>query len=129
MDRPQFQAHLVRLFGDPAHRVSRVVAADADERRDARIQQHVDAHAEVVFRLRRVGGRGAQDRSALGVDATHIVDRQGRGGDLARHQALEAVVDAQHLHAVVDRFDGCRVDHAVDAGRRPAADQNAEGWC
>ena len=49
----------------------------------------------------------------------------GVADELAFHQVLEAVVDADDLDAVIDGLDGRRVDDAVDAGRRATADENA----
>ena len=41
----------------------------------------------------------------------------------ALDEVLEAVAEADHLHAVVDGLDGDGADDAVDARGRPAADQ------
>ena len=46
--------------------------------------------------------------------------------DVALHEPLEAVLDAEHLDALEQRADGRRADDAVDAGRRAAADEDRE---
>src|SRR5207244_232944 len=74
------------------------------------------------FRLGRVGARSAQDRAAAKLDAVHIVDGQHFDlADIALHEPLEAVVDADDFDAVVDRLDGNRADDAVNARRRTTA--------
>src|SRR5438552_12919831 len=59
--------------------------------------------------------------------AADAVDRQRRDMiDVAMHHPFEPVADADDVHAVELRADGRRADHAVDAGRRPSADQDRE---
>src|SRR5574337_1081032 len=41
-------------------------------------------------------------------------------------QPLEAVVDADNLQALLDRLERDRTDHAVDARRRPSADDHCK---
>src|SRR5207302_1835861 len=66
------------------------------------------------------GGVGAGDpdlRTAAEVDPAHVLD--GQGGDVldvALHDPLEAVADAQDGHAVERATDGGGADDAVDAG-------------
>jgi hypothetical protein len=42
---------------------------------------------------------------------------------------LKAIVDADDLDAVVDRFNRSRMDNPVDAGRRAATDKDAHALC
>ena len=53
------------------------------------------------------------------VERHHVVD-------VALHDPLEAVADAEHLDALEDGADGGRADDAVDAGRRAAADEDRQ---
>ena len=46
--------------------------------------------------------------------------------DVALHEPLEAVLDAQHVDALEGAADRRRADDAVDAGGRTAADQNGD---
>jgi len=59
------------------------------------------------------------------VDAAHVVDGQGPSYQLPLHQVLESIIKAQHFVAVVDGFNGGRVNHAVDARSRAASYQNS----
>src|SRR5262245_27261968 len=45
---------------------------------------------------------------------------------VAPGQPLEAVIETNHPHALVDRLDGDGTDDAIDAGRRPTADEQGE---
>ena len=61
------------------------------------------------------------------MDAADVVDVQlGRMAGIALRQPLIAVVDAEHAAAFVDGLDRRGRDDAVDARRRPAADEDAE---
>src|SRR5207253_10924678 len=79
-----------------------------------------------------VGPRGAEDRTAVQINAADFFDRQSAGVllriELARLKdgVAVAVIEADHFHAVVTRLDGDGADHAVDAGGRAAADQERE---
>ena len=114
-----------------------VVAADGHEARDVQFLQHIQ---DVLHRLRLLGGvgaRGAQQRPALQVDGLDGVDGQVEdvlalaiGDPLERGHALdevlEAVVEAQDLEALLDGLDGDGGDDAVEAGGRPAADEEGD---
>ena len=86
--------------------------------------QHV---AHVGFRFGRVDSRRAQDRAAAQLDAIDILDAQGPDvGNIPLHEPLKTIVDADDLHAMVDRFNGHRADHAVNTRRRTAADEQGQ---
>ena len=72
-----------------------------------------------------IGARGAQDRAAAEVDAADVFDGQLVAMvRVALSEPFVAVADADDLKALVDAFDRCGADYAVDAGGRAAADQN-----
>ena len=76
---------------------------------------------------RRVGARDADVRAAAEVDAADVVDRERRHVvDVALHDPLEAVADAEHVDAFELRADRRRPDDAVDAGRGTAADEDRQ---
>ena len=61
------------------------------------------------------------------MDAAHRFDGQGRHViDIALDDPLEAVADADHLHAIELRADGGGADDAVDARGGTSADQDGE---
>ena len=107
--------------------VGRVVAADRDQLVDVQPEERRDRALEQLLVVRRVVAGGAERRAAAEVDAAHLLDRQvARVGDVAEHQPLEALLDAEHRHAIEIGADRRRGDHAVDARRGPAADEDAE---
>ena len=66
-------------------------------------------------------------RAAAEVDAAHLVDRQrAHVVDVALHDPLEAVADAEHLDPLEQAADRGRADDAVDAGGGPAPDQDRQ---
>ena len=110
------------------HRGERgVVAADRDQLRHVEAQQRDDGILELLRVAGRIGARDADVRAAAEVDAADVVDAERRHVvDVAPHDPLEAVADAEHVDPLEDRADGGRADHAVDAGRRAAADQDRQ---
>src|SRR5262249_53306778 len=69
----------------------------------------------------------AEDRAAAAVDRLDRVNGQlAELGPSGLHQGFKAVEKADHLGAVVDRFDRHRADNAVDAGSRSAADEQGQ---
>ena len=81
-------------------RERRVVAADRDQLRDVQPQQRDDRVLEVLRVLRRVGARDAEVRAAAEVDAADRVDGERHDViDVALHDPLEAVANAEHLDA------------------------------
>ena len=77
--------------------------------------------------LRRVRARDADVRAAAEVDAAHLVDGQrAHVVDVALHDPLEAVADAEDLDALEHAADGRGADDAVDAGGGAAADENGQ---
>ena len=61
------------------------------------------------------------------MDAADALGRQAGGPfDVSLHQPLEPVADADDLDAFELAADGCGADDAVDAGRRPAADEDCD---
>ncbi len=102
-----------------------IVAADRDQPRDAEAFESADGGLEQSGILGGVGARGAELRAAPKVDATHLVDGQrAHVIEVAAHQPLEPVLDAEHLDARESGADGGRPDDAVDAGRRAAANED-----
>ena len=66
-------------------------------------------------------------RTAAEVDPADDVDRERHDVlDVARHQSREAVAHADDVHTLERGANGRRTDDAVDAGCRPAADENSE---
>ena len=57
---------------------------------------------------------------------TSSIDSGRSFGHVAPHEVLEPVTDADDLEPFVERLDGGGRDDGVDAGGRPAADQNAQ---
>ena len=101
-------------------RERRVVAADGDELRDVQPQQRDDGVLEVLRVGRRVGARDADVRAAAEVDAADGLDGQRRDVvDVALHDPLEAVADADDVDAFELGADRRRADDAVDAGGGP----------
>jgi hypothetical protein len=116
------------LLGDAARRVGGVVAADRDQVIDAELLEGRNHAREVLGLLRRVRARGLEDRAAEQVDARDQRDAQlGAVASISLHQPREAVQQPEHARARAPRQDGGRTDHAIDARRRPATDQHAEG--
>ena len=107
--------------------VGGVVTADGDQLVDVQTQQRRNHALEQLLVLRRVVARGAEGGAAAEMDAAHQLDRQLFGmGDVTAHQPLEAFCDADDVDAVEVRADGRRADHAVDARRGAATNQNPE---
>ena len=84
-----------------------------------------------VLEVLRIGGRvGARDadvRAAAEVDAADRLDRERHDVvDVALHDPLEAVAQAEDLEALELGADGGGADDAVDAGGGAAADENGE---
>ena len=76
---------------------------------------------------RRIRARDAEVRAAAEMDPADGVDGQRHDVvDVALHDPLEAVADADDVDALEPGADGRRADDAVDAGGRAAADQNGE---
>ena len=110
------------------HRRERgVVAADGDELRDVQPQQRVH---RLLEQGRVGGGIGAGDaevRAAAEMDPADGVDGERRDViDVPLHQPFEAVADADDVEPLEPGADGGGGDDAVDAGRRPAADEDGE---
>ncbi len=112
-----------RYFGGA---VGRVVAADAQQVRDAERCEAADAVLQRRLIFGRIRARRAQDRTAGPMDAAHVVDVQLDGVlRVAASQPLKPVIDAEDATALIDRFDRGGGDDAVDARCRPAAHQDA----
>src|SRR5262249_37852360 len=100
---------------------------DRDELRDAQAQQRQDRVLQVV----RVGGgvraRDPDLRAAAEVDAADVVDGQ-RGDmvDVALHDPLEAVADAEDGDSLERAADGRGPDDAVDSRCGPAPYEDGE---
>ena len=97
------------------------------ELRDVQAQQR---SIDVLEELRIRGGIGARDaevRAAAEVNAADGLDRQRDDViDVALHDPLEPVADADDVDALEPGADRRRADDAVDAGRRSAADENGQ---
>ena len=114
-------------LGDARGAEGRVITADTYEVADAEQRERADHAIEGGFVLGGIRARGAEDRAAAEVDAADVGDFQlHRMADVALGEPSIAVAQAEHAHPTVDRFDGGGGDHAIDAGRRSAADQDAE---
>src|SRR5205814_6387288 len=75
----------------------------------------------------RVRARRAEAGAAAKVDAGHRFDvERARVRELAAHQPLIAVADAQHRNARQTSANGSGADHAVDTGSGAAADHDRE---
>src|SRR5262249_34094755 len=71
--------------------------------------------------------RRAQDGAALEVNARQVVDAELDDVlDVSLDQPAKAVVAAEDTDAVITRLDRRGRDDGVDAGRRPAADENGQ---
>ena len=105
----------------------RVVAADRQQPRDVEAEQGSNRVLEVLGVRVRVGARDPDVRSAAKVNAAHRLDRQRDDViDVASHDPLEPVANAEHVDPFEPGPNGRRPDHAVDAGRRSAADENGQ---
>ncbi len=114
-------------LGEPHRRKGGVVATDGDELRDTELLERRDAPREVCRVFGRVGAGGSEDRTTAEVDAADT----GHGQfddvvDVTLHDPLEAVADADDLHARELGADRRRADDAVDARRRSTADKDGE---
>ena len=75
----------------------------------------------------RVRPARAEQRTAPDVIRGHIADAQDLSlGEIAGHEVLEAVADSDDFQTAVDGFDGHGCDDAVDAGCRPATDDDGQ---
>ena len=104
-----------------------VVPADGDQIGHAQAQQRQHDVLQVLGLGRRVGARDADVRAATEVDAGDRINGQRAGViDVALHEPLEAILDAEHVDALEQCADGGGGDDAVDAGRRPSAHEDRE---
>ena len=117
-----------RLLRHAARRERGVVAADRDQVVDAERAERLHDRREVLGLLRRVRARRLEDRAALEVDA-----RDGRLVELAACGRCSPCMSQRNpsrrpttSRAAPARHDRRRADHAVDAGRRAAADEDPE---
>ena len=86
-----------------------------------------DGGLEQLRILRGVGAGDADVRAAPEMDAADLFDLERKDPfDVALHDPLEAVPDADDFDAFQAAADGCGADHAVDAGSRAPADENCE---
>ncbi len=108
-------------------RKSGVITTDRDqpghvepEERDDRIFQ--------MFRIeRRIGPGNTDVGSSAKMDPAYALDRQGNDVvDVPLHDPAEAIADAEDFDAFESGADRGCTDHAVDAGGRPASDQDGE---
>src|SRR5262249_54313236 len=98
-----------------------------DELRDAELEQRRDALFEVMRVAGRVGAADPEMRAAAKMDAAHVVDAERHDVvDVAAHDPLEAVADAEDADAREHAADRGGADDAVDPGRGSAADQDCE---
>src|SRR5207237_6881693 len=110
-----------------ACRIRRVVPADAYQARHPELVERVEHILHARFGLGRVGPRGPQDRTATQMDAFDAIDRKSEAMlRVALGQPFVAVAKADHFILLVDALDGRGADDAVDARRRPAANQNSQ---
>src|SRR5262249_61939855 len=104
------------------------VSSDGGQALDPHLLEHPESVGHVFFLLGRVGPGGAQDTAAAQVAGRDLLDGQLAvvlGG--AFDEVPEAVLEADHVHAVVeDGLDGDGRDDAVDARGGAAADEDAE---
>src|ERR1051325_10846974 len=105
----------------------RVIAADGGEIADLQLGQRREDGIEVLGLFGRVGARSVENRSALEMDARHLVAVQKlRLVGIARHEPVKAVENTDDLPSAAARLEGDRADNAVDAGSWSAADENAD---
>jgi hypothetical protein len=105
----------------------RVVPADRDQVIDAQALEGLGDLRDAVRRRRRVRPGSTDDGAAVEVDAGGVVDpKLGDVLGIASDKPLEAVVAPEDLQALVAGLDGGGRNDRVDAGRRAAADQDAE---
>ena len=108
-------------------RKGRVVAADRDELRHAEPGQRIDGLVEESRILRRIGARDAQVRATAEMDAADDVDRQRDDMvDVAVHDPGETIADADDIYALEAGANRRRADDRIDAGGRPAGNENRE---
>ena len=109
-------------------RVGGVVAADRDQLRRRRgCRSALTRVLEQGGIAGRIGARDPEVRAAAEVDAAHVVDGERRHVlDVALHDPVEAVADAEHPDAFERAPDGGGADDAVDAGGGAAADEDRE---
>ena len=115
------------VFADIAGRERGIVAANRHQVGDARLPQCLDHRPRRLGRLGRVLPRGSEHRPSAQVHPRHVVYHQrSQRGRIAADEVLEPIPNAEDLAALVDRLDGRGRDDGIDAGRRAAADQDAE---
>ena len=114
--------------GAERHRAAHhVVAADGDERVDFELRERGERVVEALRIARDVEPRRAEQHAAIEMDARHIVDRQlALLVGVALREPLESVLKADRRAAPLDRFERRRRNHPVGAGRRSAADDDAD---
>ena len=106
-----------------------VVAADGDERVDLELRERRERVVEALRIARDVEPRRAEQHAAVEMDARHLVDRQlALLVGVALREPLESVLEADWRAASLDRFERRRRNHAVGAGRRAAADDDADSF-
>ena len=107
------------LLRQAVRRVRRVVAAHRDQLRDAETPQRHDRLLEARVVACRIGARDADMRAAPEVNAADRLDGEGRDViDVAVHDPLEPVADADDVDARQPSPDRGRADDAVDTGGR-----------
>jgi hypothetical protein len=110
-------------------RERRVVATDRDEHRHIETEQRRDRSLELRRLARRIGARDADVGTTAKVNPADVLDLERLHViDVALHDPLEAVTDADDLDAFEAAADRRGADHAVDTRRRPAADENAHSF-
>ncbi|OPZ79635.1 MAG: hypothetical protein BWY77_01321 [bacterium ADurb.Bin431] len=108
-----------------------VVAADSDHVGDAEGLEEFHRILDPVWRLGRVGARGAQDRSPVVVNAGDVADAQLLDVGLELRfipldQPFVAIHNAVDVEVMAPGLDGHCGDDAVQSGRRTAADKDGE---
>ena len=103
------------------------VAADRDEPRDAELPQRADGRIEQRRIVAGIGARDADPGTAAEVDPADGLDGQrGDTADVALHDPLEAVADAEHLGACQAGANGGGTNDGVDAGRGTATNEDGD---
>ena len=104
-----------------------VVPADGDELGDVQPQERLQRLLQQGHVGGRVGARDPQRGAAAEMDPADGVDGQRRDViDVPLHEPFEAVADADDVEPFEPGADGGGGDDAVDAGGRPAADEDGE---
>jgi hypothetical protein len=116
-----------RLPVERHRRIRGVIAADRQQTRDVEAEERSNGVLEVVRVGVGIGARDADVRSAAEVDPAHCFDRERHDViDVALHDPLEAVADAEDVDALEPGPNRRRADDAVDAWGRPAPDENGQ---